>query len=179
MKKSRPKGFKLIKYLSKTEVDSLLDIVKRDNKRNYLIMLTLWKTGMRNTELISLKKKDIRDDEILIRKGKGNKPRMIPLNTSLGDLLSFHCSPLTDESLLFPLSDTSIRNICHKYENNLLQRYLKPHMFRHSFAVHCLKSGMNLRSLQKILGHTDLNTTAIYLELIGQDIKDDYDKVDW
>ena len=179
MKVSRPKGFKLIKYLSKTEVSMLLDIVKRDNKRNYLIMLTLWKTGIRNTELISLKKKDIRDDEIIIRQGKGNKPRMIPLNSSLGDLLSFHCSNMTDESLLFPLSDTTIRNICHKYEKHLPRGYLKPHMFRHSFAVHCLKSGMNLRSLQKILGHTDLNTTAIYLELIGKDIKDDYDKVDW
>jgi len=179
MKRNRPEGFKLIKYLSKTEVDSLLEVVKRDNKRNYLIMLTLWKTGMRNSELIELKKKDIRDDEIIVRLGKGNQPRMIPLNPSLGDLLSFHCSTLTDDDLLFPLSDTTIRNICHKYENNLPLGYLKPHMFRHSFAVHCLKQSMNLRSLQKILGHTDLNTTAVYLEVVGQDIKDDYDKVEW
>jgi len=57
--------------------------------------------------------------------------------------------------------------------------YVKPHTFRHSFAVHCLKSGMNIRSLQKILGHSDLNTTAVYLDLVGKDIITDFEKVEW
>lgn len=56
---------------------------------------------------------------------------------------------------------------------------VKPHTFRHSFAVHCLKQGMNLRSLQKILGHNDLATTAVYLDLIAKDIKEDYQKIQW
>jgi integrase/recombinase XerD len=176
MKKRQSEGYKLLKYLKKTQVDELLSKVKKDNKRNYLIILTLWKTGMRNDELVNLKKKDIKDDEIIIRKGKGNKPRMIPLDSSLGDLLSFHCSNLTDDDLLFPLTTASIRNIVHKYEGN---GYLKPHMFRHSFAVHLLLQGVNIRVLQKILGHSDLATTAVYLDLIGKDIKDEYNKVEW
>jgi len=54
-----------------------------------------------------------------------------------------------------------------------------PHTFRHSFAVHCLKHGVNIRTLQKILGHSNLNTTSIYLDVIGKDIKEDFEKVEW
>ena len=69
-----------------------------------------------------------------------------------------------------------MRNITHRYQGEL---DVHPHTFRHSFAVHCLKSGVNIRALQKMLGHSDLNTTAVYLDLIGEDIKDDYKKVQW
>jgi len=70
----------------------------------------------------------------------------------------------------------AIRNIVHKYQG---EEDVHPHTLRHSFAVHCLKSGMNIRSLQKILGHSDLNTTAEYLDLIAQDVKDDYKRIQW
>jgi site-specific recombinase XerD len=78
---------------------------------------------------------------------------------------------------VFPLTTAQIRNIVHRYQPN--GEVAKPHTFRHSFAVHCLKQGMNLRSLQKILGHNDLATTSIYLDLIAKDIKEDYRKVEW
>jgi len=80
------------------------------------------------------------------------------------------------DDMLFPLSTAQIRNIVHWYEG---EEKVKPHTFRHSFAVHCLKSGMNIRSLQKILGHSDLATTAVYLDLVGKDVLDDFKKVDW
>ena len=54
-----------------------------------------------------------------------------------------------------------------------------PHTLRHSFAVHCLKGGMNIRSLQKILGHANLETTAIYLDVVGEDVADDFRRVEW
>ncbi len=64
----------------------------------------------------------------------------------------------------------------HKYQGN---QYCKPHTFRHSYAVHCFKKGMNIGSLQKILEHTEPNTTAIYLDFLADDIIEDYQKVEW
>jgi len=176
MYRGQKESYKLVKYLKKTQIDSILERARQDNKRNYLLLLTLWKTGMRNSELVNLKKKDIKDDEIIIRRGKGNKPRMIPLDSHLGDLLTYHSADLTNEDLLFPLSTAQVRNITHKYQG---VEDVHPHTFRHSFAVHCLLQGMNIRSLQIILGHSDLATTAVYLDLIGKDVKEDYQKVEW
>ena len=56
---------------------------------------------------------------------------------------------------------------------------MHPHTIRHSFAVHCLKSGMNIRSVQKILGHSSLNTTQVYLDVVGADVQEDFEKVVW
>jgi site-specific recombinase XerD len=167
----------LPKYLEKTKIDEMLEKARNDNKRNYLILLTLWRTGIRNSELINLKKRDIKVDELTIRQGKGYKDRIVPLDTHLSDLLQYHTAkiPLDDEA--FPLTSAQIRNISHRYQPK--DEVVKPHTFRHSFAVHCLKQGMNLRSLQKILGHNDLATTAVYLDLIAKDIKEDYQKIQW
>ncbi len=80
------------------------------------------------------------------------------------------------EDRLFPLTNAQIRNIVHTYQG---EENVHPHTFRHSFSVHALRQGVNIRSLQKILGHTDLNTAAQYLDLIGEDIKVDYKKIMW
>lgn len=177
IKKHIRKSKLLPKYLEKTKIDEMLERARNDNKRNYLILLTLWRTGIRNSELINLKKRDIKTDELTIRQGKGHKDRIVPLDTHLSDLLQYHTAkiPLDDE--VFPLTSAQIRNISHRYQPN--DEVVKPHTFRHSFAVHCLKQGMNLRSLQKILGHNDLATTALYLDLIAKDIKEDYQKIVW
>jgi len=171
---TKPK--KLFKYLEKAKVDAMLDRARADNTRNYLILQTLWKTGVRNSELCNLKKRDIKKDEITVRGGKGGKDRVIPIDTSLWDLLTLFTADLNLDNYLFPLSDMAIRNITHKYQGD---EDVHPHTFRHSFAVFFLKSGGNIRALQKIMGHSDLNTTADYLDLIAEDIKDEYKKVQW
>ena len=70
-----------------------------------------------------------------------------------------------------------IQNIVHTYETN--GNNVHPHTLRHSFAVYCLKNGLNIRSLQKILGHSNLNTTAVYLDVVADDVKDDFKNVIW
>lgn len=167
----------LPKYLEKTKIDEMLERARNDNKRNYLILLTLWRTGIRNSELINLKKRDIKVDELTIRQGKGHKDRIVPLDTHLSDLLQYHIAKIPLDDKVFSLTSAQIRNISHRYQPK--DEIVKPHTFRHSFAVHCLKQGMNLRSLQKILGHNDLATTAVYLDLIAKDIKEDYQKIIW
>jgi len=175
-KKNEKKPKTLPKYLTKTKVETVLEIAKCDNKRNFLILNTLWKTGMRNSELVKLKKGDINfeDKRIFIHQGKGKKDRWIPLEATLGDLLSFYCSDMVKDTRIFPITTAQIRNIAKRYRGD---NHLTPHTLRHSFAVYCLKNGMNIRSLQKILGHSDLATTAIYLDLIGEDVMSDFKKV--
>lgn len=99
------------------------------------------------------------------------------MDNHLSDLLQYHTAKIPLAEKIFPITTAQIRNIVHRYQPK--DEVVKPHTFRHSFSVHCLKQGMNLRCLQKILGHTDLATTAVYLDLIAKDIKEDYLKIEW
>jgi len=167
----------LPKYASKEEIEAVIDKANHDNgkhgRRNHLILTTLWQTGMRAEEISHLHKKDIQTDTIIIRGGKGGKDRVIPVKSDLRNLLLVYSDKLNADDILFPISTRQIWNIVHKYSG------FHPHTFRHSFAVHCLKGGMNIRALQKILGHSGLNTTQVYLDLVGSDLTDEYKKVNW
>lgn len=167
----------LPKYITEAEVSSMLDKAKKDRYRNYILLLTLWRTGMRNMDIIGLRKRDIINDTVVVRDSKGHKDRVIPLERELGNLLGLYTDRLKPKDRLFPISDRQVRNIVYKYAPEDLD--VHPHTFRHSFAVYCLKHGMNLRSLQKILGHSSLNTTQVYLDIVGKDIKEDFDKIPW
>jgi len=172
---------KLPKYISIEEISSMLDKAKNEGKkhsyRNFIILMTLSRTGLRAEEISNLRKRDITGDTIIVRQGKGKKDRIIPLNRELGGLLGLYIDRLTPKDRVFPISDRQVRNIVYKYDYKSLD--VHPHTLRHSFAVHCLKSGMNIRSLQKILGHGNLNTTAIYLDVVGADVQEDFRKVTW
>ena len=172
---TKPKS--LPKYITEKEITTILDKAKKDRYRNYILLLTLWRTGMRNSELIKLQKRDIIDDTIIVRNAKGNKDRVIPVEQELGNLLGLYSDRLQPKDKLFSISDRQVRNIVYKYSPDGLD--VHPHTIRHSFAVYCLKHGMNLRSLQKILGHSNLNTTQVYLDVVGEDIKEDFEKVKW
>ena len=164
----------LPKYVSKEVINELLDKAKKSDYRDYILLLTLWRTGMRVSDIVNLRKKDIMDDTLFIKKGKGLKDRVIPLNNELGALLGLYVDNNTPNAKVFNIKERQVRNIVYKYNKDL-----HPHTIRHSFAVLYLKSGGNLRSLQIILGHSNLNTTAIYLDLVAEDIKDDYKKIQW
>ena len=73
------------------------------------------------------------------------------------------------------MKDRGFRAMVKRYGKRCgLEKDVHPHMLRHTFAVHCLKSGMNLRTVQKLLGHEHLTTTQIYLDVTGQDVADDF-----
>jgi integrase/recombinase XerD len=165
----------LPKYYNKEEVLAVLDKAKNHNKRNYLLLLVMFRTGLRVSEIVNLEKKDIKDGNIIVRQGKGKKDRVIPIEKELENILGFYLDGLQPKDKLFKLTTRRIQDICHKYGGNDLHT----HMLRHSFAVYCLKNGMNLRSLQKMLGHSNLNTTQIYLDVVGEDVKEDFEKIKW
>ena len=178
----------LPKYITEVEVSSILDKAKKDRFRNYILILTLWRTGMRVSEIVKFRKNQIQDNGIIVRNAKGGKDRVIPLESELSNLLGLFTDGMNNRDIVFKMSDRQVRNIVYKYSPFHFEKRngkevkvydVHPHTIRHSFAVYCLKSGMNLRSLQKILGHSSLTTTQIYLDVVGEDIKNDFEKVDW
>ncbi len=171
------KRTKLPKYLGKGEIVAILNKAKQHRYRDYIILLTLWRTGMHNSELVNLRKKDIMESTIIIRDGKGHKDRVIPLENELGNLLGLYADPKGHEDRLFSISKRQIRNLVYKYRGE--REHVSPHTFRHSFAVCCLKNGMNLENLRRILGHSNLNTTQVYLDLAGKDTVEDFNRIEW
>jgi len=158
-------------------IDKARNEQKKHSQRNFIILMTLARTGMRVSDLVNLKKQDITRTNIIIRQGKGKKDRVVPLEKELSYLLGLFTDAMKPRDKVFTMSDRQVRNIVYKYAPEGMD--VHPHTLRHSFAVHCLKEGMNIRSLQKILGHSNLNTTAVYLDVVGADIQEDFGKVTW
>lgn len=167
---------KLPKYITKEEIIKVLSTAKNDSYRNYIMLLTMWRTGIRRSEVINIQKRDIIDGMLEVRDGKGHKDRVIPLEKELENLLGLYSDRMNSTDILFNMSNRNVNYIIEKYRH---RSDISAHTFRHSFAVYCLKNGMNLRTLQKILGHSCLTTTQVYLDIAGTDIKDDFGKVEW
>jgi len=173
---------KLPKYLKEREVRKLLDSPAREKLRDRLMLRLLYRCGLRVSELTSLKIEDIdfTDTTLMVRGGKGNKDRLIPVDHQTLDMIEYFIEDATSGYLILSernekLSTRQVERLVEEYGKAAgLEQRIHPHMLRHSFAVHCLKSGMNLRTVQKMLGHTSLTTTQIYLDITGEDVKADY-----
>ena len=141
----------------------------------------LYASGLRVTELVDLKLKNLMMDEGLIRVfGKGGKERIVPfgktaltfLKLYLKEVRPFNSKKGKSQGILFlnhrggKLTRMSIWNILH--ENTLragITKKVSPHVLRHSFATHLLEGGADLRSVQEMLGHSDITTTQIYTNI--------------
>jgi predicted RNA-binding protein with TRAM domain len=130
--------------------------------------------GLRESEVINLQRKDFHFDEelLFIREGKGQKDRVVPLNHAvLKDMALKYAKDLQPDDKLFDITRHGVYGLVKRYAKRAeIERNVHPHQLRHSFAVYSLKSGVDLRSLQKMLGHSRLETTAIYLQLTAGDL---------
>ena len=170
--------FRLPLVLSQEEVASLIDSAHSDFDR--VLLMTLYATGARRAELARLKVSDIdsRRMVIHIRSGKGRKDRDVMLSPRLLEALRQHWRGLRRKSeWLFPggrwhtakhpISANVVWLACHRaaVRAGLTDKHVHPHTLRHSFATHLLEAGADLRSIQLLLGHRDLEETTIYLHL--------------
>lgn len=182
---------KLPKVLSSSEIDRLLSfpITNKFDIRNKAMLETLYATGLRVTELITLKLEDLHLEMGFVRCfGKGSKERIVPLGDLAKDAIKRYLSESRPELLqkkendfLFlnhhgnPLSRQGFWKILKQIAREVeITKELSPHMLRHSFATHLLENGADLRAVQEMLGHADISTTQIYTHVSKLRLKDIY-----
>lgn len=184
---------KLPKVLSEDEVFKLLDIdLNTDfDYRNKAMIELMYSSGLRVSELVNLNVNDVDLDNDLIRIfGKGSKERIIPINdyaaSSLNEYLLNHRKELFkhgENNYLF------LNNHGNKMTRQGFFKILKkiavekgintdfsPHTLRHSFASHLLKYGADLRSIQELLGHSDISSTQIYTHISNEKLRNNYEE---
>jgi site-specific recombinase XerD len=166
-------------YLEKEQVDQVLEAAYQCNQRDYLMLRVLWRTGVRVNELLTITPRDVeRNNNVInVTKAKGGKQRRVHLDPETIKMLSEYVSTqqLPDDRPVFALKQRQVRNIVKRY-GSVIGKDVHPHTFRHSYAIYCVRNGWDIRRLQQILGHSSLNTTAIYLRFNDRDIKELYDK---
>ena len=186
-------------YLTQDEVAQLLAYSEKDTSalgvRNSVMLYLLYSSGMRVSELTTLKISDIHFDTRFISvEGKGGKQRMIPLPEAiihmLHDYVQKHAYqdfpssvvptylfPIVYGKKIKPISRQSCWIILKKMcEQTGIKRAVSPHQLRHSFATHLLEKGVDLRSLQVLLGHEGITTVEVYTHVETSQLRKIYDK---
>ena len=185
----------LPKALKEEEVLCLLKDLENIKDLKYkAIILLLYSTGMRISEALSLKKKDItKSTDFLKIKGKGGKERIIPLLPNIkAEILNYISQSeisLLPEYHLFishnrdesgkpkPLTAREVQRFLQLQRiGKNLPAFTTPHALRHSFATHIIKNGGDIRSVQSLLGHSSLSTTQKYVKIEECVLKDAYNK---
>ncbi len=176
-------GKKLPEVLSVDEIDCLLagiDLSRKEGQRNKAMLETLYSCGLRVSELIGLKLSNCYfKEEYLLVEGKGSKQRLVPISQKAMREISLW---LIDRNLLPKQKNQEdfvfLNRRGHKLSRSMVFKIIKeqallaginknigPHTLRHSFATHLLEGGANLRVIQQMLGHENIQTTEIYTHL--------------
>ena len=188
----RPKLKKVLpKALTHEEINKLLDINldSIQNIRLKAMLEMLYATGFRTSELLNLKMQDIDRVNYIIRcKGKGNKERIVPMSEITLKYLEkyleirhmfFKANKPSDFLFLSKRGNSIDRTTFFKEIKDLLIKKdinynISPHSLRHSFATHLLEGGADLKSIQFMMGHSDISTTKIYTKIANSKLKDEY-----
>jgi site-specific recombinase XerD len=171
--------------LFKNEYKALL-FEAQDSSRDYAILLTFLKSGIRESELAALEMGDIdfAHDELWVREGKGKKERKIPLMPELKRGLKRYLADrdrqdnIVDEETLFlarngtSLNPSSIRKLVNKYYTKAGVRKSGVHTLRHTFSAHNVNNGMGIADLQKVLGHKKKETTLKYIHVVNTSLRE-------
>jgi integrase/recombinase XerD len=183
----------LPKFLDLEEVDRLLaqpDVGNPRGLRDKALISVLYATGLRVSELISLKLSNLHMDEgYLVCSGKGEKERIVPIGQEAIDWVRRYMAEGRPKLVkraspwLFvnarggPLSRVGFWKLLKEYGVKAgITHDISPHVLRHSFATHLLDRGADLRAIQMMLGHADLSTTQIYTHVLEARLRAVYDR---
>ena len=183
---------KLPNILTIEEVENLLNIKLETafDYRNKAMLEVMYATGLRVSELVNLELNNVNLDEGYVRCfGKGNKERIVPLGEIALKYLKIYIDDYRDSLKKRCLCDKIFLNNHGKgitrqgffiilkeiAEEKGINKNITPHMLRHSFATHLLNNGADLRSIQVMLGHSNLSTTQIYTNVSNEVLKENYE----
>lgn len=185
---------KLPRVLTAKEVDKLLcqpQLTDSNGLRDKAMLELLYASGIRVSELVLLNVADFNPEVGFLRcKGKGMKERIVPIGTMAINFVQeylhnnrYKLTKKNEEKALFVnhhgsrLTRQGFWKILKKYvQKSKIAGDITPHTLRHSFATHLLENGADLRSVQEMLGHSDISTTQIYTQITRRKIREVYDK---
>ena len=185
-------GRSLPKYLTAAEIEALLGAPNTSNPagaRDKAMLELLYATGLRVSELVGLSVEDLDFNLGVLRcRGKGNKERLVPVGKSALRVVEIYAREartklLRGKSVGSLFVNHSGRTLTRVGFWKILRGYgraagirtpLTPHLVRHSFATHLLERGADLRSIQLMLGHSDISTTQIYTHVMKERLKQVY-----
>lgn len=170
------------KAVDEIDIEKILDAIKEENKdeweikRDLALLTLIYGCGLRISEALSLTRKSLENNDVLMISGKGNKERMVPLlpivKKRINDYLN-DCpyKDKTSQAIFFgqqgkPYLARVFSALMQRIRRKLnLAETITPHAFRHSFATHLLEAGGDLRVIQELLGHASLSTTQRYTKV--------------
>lgn len=176
------------------EVQALLDapdVTRSEGIRDRAMLYLLYACGLRVSELVGLQVRDVNISEGFVRcVGKGSKERIVPVAKRAVEMVEFYlrnvrpefCRDAAEGALFLtqrgrPLHRGSFWRIVKQHARRAgIERNVSPHTLRHSFATHLLAGGVNLRSIQEMLGHADITTTQIYTRVARDRLRRVYDE---
>lgn len=164
--------------LSEQEIQLIFSNIK--NLKHKAILSLIYSSGIRIGEALNLTINDLDSDRMLIsiRRGKGEKDRMVPMASNVLKLLRVYYKEYKPVNYLFngndnsPYSATSVRNVLKRaVYKSYIKKNVTPHTLRHSYATHLLEKGTDLRLIQVILGHSSVKTTEIYTHVSTKNLQ--------
>jgi len=180
----------LPQFLTEDEINQLLaapDIATEAGVRDRALLEVMYAAGLRVSELVSLKQSDVDVQAgLLVCHGKGSKERQVPLGKSAIQWVQRYSVIRSryGKPSLPQLFVNGGKPITRQFAWSMIKRYAKkagvkdisPHTLRHSFATHLLQHGADSRSVQALLGHSDISTTQIYTHITDRHLRNSYDK---
>jgi len=168
---------KLPVVLTKEEVKQLIDSIK--NKKHRLIVMLMYSSGLRLSELLNVKVDDLEFGEKIgwVRSGKGGKDRLFLLSDKLIEELKEYIQDKKETDYVFTgrngrMSPRNVQKIIKKNARDAgIEKDVHPHILRHSIATHFLEDGVDIRKIQELLGHASLSTTQIYAHVSAEELK--------
>lgn len=169
-------------FLNSEEQTKLLDACKTPLEK--ALTLTLLRSGVRISELLNIQTDDVYEGSIVIRSGKGQKPRLVFISEDATLAIKLYHHQLGFRPL-YLISDRSGQRISRQYAHRLvvgvadranIRKNITPHTLRHTYATNMLKAGAKIQDVQKLLGHANIQNTLIYLHFTDDYLKEEYEK---